>query len=101
MTLLTKQLREALPPLGSTEEQGLDALAVVKFFTPDGGWTWFASEFDGDDIFFGYVAGIVPEFGTFRLSEIAGIRGALGLPVERDRFFRPTPLRELVERYGR
>ena len=34
---------------GSTEAQGLDALAQVEFFTPDANWTWYASEFDGDD----------------------------------------------------
>jgi hypothetical protein len=34
----------------SGEELGLDAHAQVKFFTPDSGWTWYASEFDGNDI---------------------------------------------------
>ena len=23
----------------------------VKFFTPDNNWTWYASKFDGEDIF--------------------------------------------------
>ena len=58
-------------------------------------WTWYATEFDGDDAFFGYVVGDFPELGYFSLSELQQIRGYLGLPVERDRFFRPTPLREL------
>lgn len=50
--LLDDESREKLPPLYSGEEQGLDALAQVKFFTPDSNWTWHASEFDGEDIFF-------------------------------------------------
>jgi len=39
-----------LLPLYSGEELGLDALAQVKFFTPDSSWTWYASEFDEEDI---------------------------------------------------
>ena len=97
MMLLTKQLRRRLPKLYSQEKKGLDALAVVKFFTPDAHWTWFASEFDGEDTFFGFVRGDFPELGTFSLSELQSIRGCLGLPVERDRYFKPTPLRELMD----
>ena len=59
--LLTKADRRALPPLGANEELGLAALARVKFFTPASSWTWYASEFDGDDLFFGLVdAGLTP-----------------------------------------
>ena len=45
--LLDQASREKLPELNSNEEKGLDALAQVKFFTPDSNWTWYASEFDG------------------------------------------------------
>jgi hypothetical protein len=50
--LLDQDSREKLPPLYSGEEKGLDALAQVNFFTPDSSWSWYASEFDGEDIFF-------------------------------------------------
>ena len=63
--LLDQESREKLPPLYSGEEQGLDAHAQVKFFTPDAQWTWYASEFNGDDIFFGLVIGLEIEFGYF------------------------------------
>ena len=99
MLLLTKANRRKLPALYANEEQGTDALAIVKFFTPDSGWTWYASEFDGDDLFFGLAVGVEPELGYFRLSELQTIRGKLGLPVERDRFYTPTPLRELLEQH--
>ena len=82
--------------LTSQEEKGLKALAFVKFFTPDAHWTWYATEFDGKDTFFGFVLGDYPELGYFSLSELRLIRGRLGLPVERDRSFKPTPLRELM-----
>ena len=51
----------------------LAAQALVKFFTPDSSWTWYASEFNGDDIFFGFVIGFEPEFGYFSLSELESV----------------------------
>ena len=97
MKLITKHIRRLLPPLYSVEEQEElgDPLVVCKFFYPDFHWTWYAIEFDGRDIFFGYVAGDFPELGYFSLSELLSNRGTLGLPIERDRFFRPTPLSEV------
>ena len=91
--LLTKANRKALAPYGSEAK-----LAVVKFFTPDGNWTWYASEFDGEDTFFGLVDGHVRELGSFSLSELKSVRGRFGLPIERDRHFTPTPLTELLGR---
>lgn len=38
-------------------------------------------------LFFGYVIGLEAELGYFSLSELEQIRGALGLPVERDLYF--------------
>jgi hypothetical protein len=70
----------------------MNAIAQVKFFTPDGGWTWYATEFDGDDLFFGLVVGFEMELGYFRLSELKTVRGRLGLPIERDLTFEPTRL---------
>jgi hypothetical protein len=53
--LLDQASREKLPPLYRGEGIGLNALAQVKFFTPDSNWTWYASEFDREDTFFGLV----------------------------------------------
>jgi len=98
MKLLTEEIRKRLPPLGANDETPLDEMiAQVKFFTPDSSWTWYAVEFDGEDIFWGLVQGFEEEFGTFSLSELESVRGKLGLPVERDKFFRPTPLKELMK----
>lgn len=95
MELLDGESRAVLPPLYSTEKQGLAAVAPVKFFTPAGGWTWYATEFDGKDIFFGLVAGLDLELGYFSLSELEGIRAPFGLPIERDLYFTPTPLQTI------
>lgn len=100
MQLLTKALWRSLPPLGAGEDHAT-ALARVKFFTPDSSWTWYASEFDGDDTFFGLVDGFELEFGYFSLRELQGVRGHLGLPIERDLHFRPVPLAQLYEELRR
>ena len=99
MELLPKDVREVLPELYANEEVGLAAQALVKFFTPDSNWTWYASEFNGDDIFFGLVIGFEAEFGYFSLSELESVRGPLGLPIERDLHFDPKSLEELRNHY--
>lgn len=38
--LLDTESKEKLPSLYSAEDKGLEALAQVKFFTPDSNWTW-------------------------------------------------------------
>ena len=92
MQLLTKEIRARLPALGSQDTE--DPVVHVKFFTPDAGWTWYATEGspDGTDfVFFGYVRGVEDEWGNFSLAELETVRGTLGLPVERDLHFRPCP----------
>lgn len=93
--LLDQESREKLPPLYGGEEKGLNALAQVKFFTPDSNWTWYASEYDGENVFFGLVVGFAIEFGYFSLAELQTVRGPLRLPIERDLHFEPKSLREL------
>ena len=95
MKLLTKATRNALPALYTTDGDKA-AKAVVKFFTPDANFTWYASEFDGEDTFFGLVdSGYCKELGYFSLKELTALRGKMGLPVERDLHFSATPLAEL------
>lgn len=101
MQLLTQELRKKLPKLGS-QESAPDPIVHVKFFTPDGGWTWYAMEGgpEGDDfIFFGYVVGVEKEWGYFSLSELSEVRGVLNLPVERDLYFKPGPFSEAVPKH--
>ena len=57
MQLMTEELRKKLPALGSQDGLGGKAIAYVKYFTPDAGWTFYATEFDGRDTFFGLVDG--------------------------------------------
>ena len=93
MQLMTANLRQALPPLYSQEH--VDAMVIAKYFTPDGNWTWYATEFDGEDLFFGLVKGHETEFGYFRLSELQRARGPLGLRIELDKHWTPKPISEV------
>ena len=77
----------------------MDAVAQVKFFTPDSSWTWYASEFDGEDIFFGLVIGHFVELGYFSLAELEETTGPLGLHIERDLYFEPAALGMLKTYY--
>jgi hypothetical protein len=94
MPLLTKEIRAQLPKLYATQDES-DPLFWVKFFTPWTGWTWYAAEFDGHDLFFGFVDGLEKEFGYFRLSELESVRGPGDLRIERDQWFRPCRWSEL------
>ena len=94
--LLTKAARRKLPPLYSQDSEGGAAVARVKFFTPDSSWTWYATEFDGEDTFFGLVDGQCKELGYFSLSELQTARGPMGLLIERDLHWQPKSLEEIA-----
>jgi hypothetical protein len=95
MDLLPGELRAIFPKLYANETLGMKAIAPIKFFTPDANWTWYPTEFDGNDLFFGLVSGFDVELGYFSLSELEQVIGGLSLPIERDVYFTPTPLAEL------
>ena len=90
MKLLSKAQRDMLARNGQhIAIYGDDDLKpVVKLFTPDGNCTWLlvAIEPDFPDIAYGLCdLGLgTPEIGSVSLTEIANVRGILGLPVERD-----------------
>ena len=92
MKLLTQEIRKQLPAL-YTNENDPDPKAIVKFFTPFADWTWYATEFDGKDTFFGLVDGFDKELGYFSLAELE----SMGHKIERDLYFKPTLLSELPE----
>ena len=97
MELLTEEIRKQLPPLYGQDGKGGDAIAYVKFFTPDSGWTWHATEYDPKTgMFFGLVDGQFREFGCFTLAELESATGPMGLHIERDIHWRPTKLRDIA-----
>ena len=94
-SLLPAAIKAKLPQLYATEGQGWQAVAQVKYFTPDSNWTWYGVEFDGQDTFYGLVIGHEMELGYFSLAELGQVRGPWGLPVERDLYFEPAILEDL------
>lgn len=96
MTLIPQSLLHTIPDLYETEES-LDPICYIKLFTPDSNWTWYITEISQQDhnICFGYVIGLESELGYFSLDEIESLRGSLGLYVERDISFKPTPLSQI------
>ena len=93
---MTGELRKKLPGLYAQEKLGGEGIAYVKYFTPDSSWTWYATEFDGEDTFFGLVEGFEKELGYFSLSEIETVRGPMGLPIERDLYWQPKTLKGIA-----
>jgi hypothetical protein len=80
----------------------IDPAPVVKLFTPDANATWLLTEIDPDDedLAFGLCdLGLgLPELGYVRLSELAAVRGRLGLPIEVDLHFESTePISKLAD----
>lgn len=106
MKLLTKEARDRLPPVGSTDMK--DSEVFLKFFTPVSNWTWWVFEGEPvldeqgrevDFVFFGLVRGFETEIGSFVLSELSGTIRGLRL-VERDLHFQPTTKVELLRSKG-
>lgn len=92
MKLLTKELEKQMPREDSKT-------VYCKFFTPDSNWTWYAMEYIPEDrVFFGLVDGHEVEYGYFSLDELETVRGPLGLKIERDRYFKKTPIKEIVNK---
>jgi len=99
MKLLTKELIAKFPPLYANEGKKPEKVKVIcKFFTPDSSFTWYATEFDGKDTFFGFVRGLENELGYFSLKELETVTGPLGLHVERDLYFGNHTLKEVMEK---
>jgi hypothetical protein len=86
------EMSAKLPRLYATQNDD-DPIAWLKFFTPDSSWTWYMTEYDPEQrLCFGLVQGHDRELGYFSLEELEEVRGPMGLPVERDIWWEPTPL---------
>ena len=91
MMLLTQAIRNSLPPLYANEHKKPEDVPVcVKIFNPYGSGTWYLTEFDGEDIFFGLCCIHEAELGYVSLSELESLKikvGGYGLPLERDKYW--------------
>lgn len=102
--LMTEGLRKQLPDLYGQDDAGDNAVVYARYFSLSSMWEWFATEFDGEDTFYGLVNGFEPEFGYFSLSEMERMRikELAGIPaIERDITFRKTTIKQIKERLGK
>ena len=100
MKLLTKEITDRFQKTGSQDGKGRDAVVIAKFFHPVGSWTWYATEYDGEDTFFGLVDGFELEWGYFSLSELKSVT-AFGLGIERDLHFGNPMIKDVPALKGR
>ncbi|MCA6510230.1 MAG: DUF2958 domain-containing protein [Pseudanabaena sp. M109S1SP2A07QC] len=80
-----------LPKIYAQDGKGYDAIAYVKFTNPRTDWLWYATEFDGEDLFFGLVIGFERELGYFSLKEIEKCG------CKPDPSFQPQALKDLIK----
>jgi hypothetical protein len=114
MELLPAHLRAQIPKLLSQEQIDFaDKTVYAKYFIPDAGWTWFATEGqekDGNYVFFGYVISQAgEEWGLFYLreleevnekaSELKGVYDMGGLSVELADDFQPTKFKNAIAEF--
>lgn len=110
MKLLTKEIREKMPAMYSQDGKPKEEQKIVcKFFTPDADWTFYVLEGEPriddqgneyDFEFFGLVTNNycpAGEYGYFVLSEIKKVRGAFGLPIERDLHFEDKTTADVLD----
>lgn len=96
MKLITRELAAKLPKLYETESVPLpEKVAHARLLHPVSSWIWYVMEYDGEDTCFGLVVGHETEFGYFSLRELSQVK-VFGLSVERDVYFRPTRVQDLL-----
>lgn len=100
--LTTEDQRAQLLANGEARAAGHhDPWPVLRLFTPDAHATWLLAALDpadGDTAWGLIDLGIgMPELGTVKLSDLAGIVGPRQRPIQRDLYFRASrPLSEYV-----
>ena len=99
MKLLTKAILKKLPAIYSQDDKPeTEVTAHVRFFDPQGSMTWYATEFDGENTFFGLKVNEYTKeswLGYFYLTDLQFRRGRLHLPCERDMWWDKQTIAEI------
>jgi|SRR6266511_294849 len=96
MKLLPEEVRAQIPTLHATDDDP-DPMACCKLVTPWTSWTLYVIEFDGEDDIYGYATGTqFPELGCSGLREIEAVKGPARLRIERDLYFKPCRLSQVM-----
>lgn len=80
-----------------SQEGNRDPTIYCKLFHAYGSGTWYLTEYDGKDIAFGYVTGLLEdEWGYVAISELEALHIGGSIPrIECDLYFDPTPFSEI------
>jgi hypothetical protein len=74
-----------------------DPMLVVKLFDPTGSASWYIAGYDPSTRNATGVAHLHEiEAGDFSMAELVALRGRFGLPLERDLYWSPTPMSEVL-----
>lgn len=81
------------PPRGATD----GVVLKVRLFNPTGIGTWWVASYDpATGVAFGVVSLHETEVGDFYMPELVEYRGRFGLPVERDLYYTPVTVGEVI-----
>lgn len=96
--LMDKHLRQSLPSFEAIRANK-NPMVHAKYHHASTDWTWWAIAFDGHDVLWGLVLGDECELGHFSLSGLKYRGIDDGVPVIRDRAFKPCLLADLFPLY--
>lgn len=89
---------DRLPTTDDANAAGLDAVVRVKLFDPTGAGTWYITGYDPDTriVSGGATLGYGVELGDTSMEELTAVRVRFGLAIERDLYWTPKPLRDVL-----
>lgn len=92
-----KYIRES-DKLPTYDELPEEAVCKIKIFNPTGVGTWYLASYDPDTgVAFGVAdLGMGAELGDIYMPELVEFRGLMGLPIERDLYWKPKTATELL-----
>jgi hypothetical protein len=101
MVLIPKSAK--LPTLEATANNTIDqSIVKVKLFNPMGAGTWYITAYNPEDkMAFGFVNlgdAEMAELGYISIEELETLRLPLGMKIERDLWFSPMPLKDVMEK---
>ena len=96
MKLMTVKLLKRFASKGYPGSE--NTIVLAHYFTPFSNWDWYALEYDPETkIFFGYVKGLYPEYGSFSLDQLEKANEGRQLKlIERDRYWVEKDIEEIV-----
>ena len=93
---------DKLPTIEDIAETPISEIVCrVRLFNPTGIGTWWLAAYDPETgIAFGVADLHEREVGSVYMPELVGFRGRFGLPIERDLYYTPVTIAEVLDGKG-